>query len=450
MDKKIQKIYIALGITVLILTTLACGSVQVGVLTPTPEGNTQPINENQEPELEQTALEGVETQPDDEPAPDPTGKIPESPTPITVTAWQGQIVSLPEGSQYDDFVILSPEGAGEFGLTGATPEIEAEIRNLRDAAEGPNKYVHLWGLLTCDVEDYNGCQLLVDKLQYGFNPDFVEEEIEGWVGIITSGTMQGGLSHVFELSGDYSMWYSIHASHDESLQAQIEGLRDTGAVVQVSGKLLVGFPDVNGTRIEVSELTVIETGTKEQPTIEPFDPSADWPVFISDRYNYQVKYPQNATLSLFGPARFSSDDVPLGMTEEQYLDQLMKEHTDQLCVQIEYGLGFIYISAPPNNTDDFMVHCGIPAWGAGDTIEKTENIYIGEVLYLANGYEFFGNQPTTGETLDLHNEILWVYLEDGTRIAYGATPRIDATYEDYLVKGKNMLLQILATYEARP
>jgi hypothetical protein len=58
--------------------------------------------------------------------------------------------------------------------------------------------------------------------------------------------------------------------------------------------------------------------------------------------------------------------------------------------------------------------------------------------------------PTTGETLDLHNEIFWIYLEDGTRIAYGATPRTDATYEDYLMKTKEILLRILTTYEAMP
>jgi hypothetical protein len=208
-----------------------------------------------------------------------------------VTAWQGHIVSLPDGSQYDDFVILSPEGTGELGLTGATPEIEAEIRTLRDVPESPNKFVHLWGLLSCDVDDYNGCQLVVDKLRYGY-PNTVEEEIDSWEGTITSGTMQGGLSHVFELSGEYPMWYSIQSSDDPTLQAQIESLRDTGAVIQVSGQLLVGFPDVNGTRIEPSELTVIEAGTQEQPTVEPFDPTADWQVFISDRYNYQIKYPR--------------------------------------------------------------------------------------------------------------------------------------------------------------
>jgi hypothetical protein len=36
-----------------------------------------------------------------------------------VVAWLGRVVSLPAGSQFDDYVILEPEGAGEVGLTGA-------------------------------------------------------------------------------------------------------------------------------------------------------------------------------------------------------------------------------------------------------------------------------------------------------------------------------------------
>jgi len=435
MAKKNPKNYFIFGITILILATLACGSVQVGVLTPTPEGDTQPVNENQEPDSELAALEDVDSQTEDETAPEP------------VTAWLGHIASLPEGSQYDDFVILSPQGTGEFGLTGATPEIEAEIRTLRDA-DGPNEYVHLWGMLSCEIEDYNGCQLLVDKMQYGAN--YAEEDIEGWLGIITSGTMQGGLSHVFELSGKYPMWYSIHASHDESLQAQIENLRDTGAVVKVSGKLLVGFPDVNGTRIEVSKLDVIEAGTEEQPPPETFDPTADWPVFVNDRYGYKFSYPRNATITLYGPEGFSPGDVPDDMTDDEYMDQLQKTLTDRLCVHLEYSLGFIYISAPPNQ-EELYVHCGIPAPGAGDHIAKIEMVSIGDQLYQANGMEWISGGPSpSGETLDLHSESFWIDLDDGTRITFGATPRGDANYEDYLAKTKNMLLQILATYEAMP
>ena len=247
------------------------------------------------------------------------------------------------------------------------------------------------------------------------------------------------------------MWYSIYASQDESLQAQIESHRDTGAVVKVSGKLLIGFPDVNGTRIEVSELDVVDAGTEEQPALEEtFDPTADWPIFVNDRYGYQIKTPREATITLYGPMGFSQDEIPDGMTAEQYLDQLQKTYTDRLCVHIEYSLGFIYISAPPNQ-EKLYVHCGTPAPGAGDHIAKIETVEIGDQLYQAKGMEWISGSPSpSGETLDLHSESFWIDLDDGIRITYGATPRNDANYEDYLMKTKVMLLQILSTYEVTP
>ena len=38
-------------------------------------------------------------------------------------------------------------------------------------------------------------------------------------------------------------------------------------------------------------------------------------------------------------------------------------------------------------------------------------------------------------------------LENGNRIKYGEMPAFEATHEDYLMKGKGVLLQILVTYE---
>jgi hypothetical protein len=76
MAKKIQKIYIRLGITVLILATVACGTFQVGVETPAPGRDTEIISVNQEPESELTALEEVQNQNEIESTPKPAEKIP--------------------------------------------------------------------------------------------------------------------------------------------------------------------------------------------------------------------------------------------------------------------------------------------------------------------------------------------------------------------------------------
>jgi len=439
------KIYIVLLVTALGLTSQACGTVQVGVATPTPEGMTTPAGEIQEVTSEHSTPTDEDSQPVEELAPEAPTPEPETPSTADVTAWLGHIASLPQGSQYDDVVILSPEGTGEFGLTGASPEIEAEIRSLRDA-EGANEFVHLWGSLSCEVADYSNCQLVVDKMQYGAN--YSEDTVAGWVGTIKSQTFNGGPSHAFELTGEFPMWYSIHASQDEALQAQIDALQDSGAVVKVSGNLLVGIPDVNGTRIEVSQLEVLEHGTMrpEPDTDEAYAPSAEWPIFVNDRYGYQIKHPLEASISLYGPNSFSGDELPEGMSSPEYLDQLSKTYTDRLCVGIEYSLGWIYISGPPNQ-EYLYTSCDPTGVGAGEIINKIENVYIGDQLYQANGWEIKLQVDNgsggfdTGETLDMHYEFFMVDLEDGTRIAFGAAPRDDATYDDYVMKTKEMLLK---------
>lgn len=440
-------------ITVLVLATLACGTLQVGVLTATPVADTQLV-EDQQPVIEPVVAEETGDQAGEGTATEPAAEI----APITVTAWLGHIASLPEGSQFDDFVILSPEGTAEFGLTGATPDLEAEIRSLRDA-EGPAEYVHLWGALACTtdgipVEDYNGCQLVVEKMQYGAN--YSEEEITGWVGTIKGTTFNSGSSYVFELSGDFPMWYSIYASQDQALQAQLESLRDTAAVVQLDAKLLVGVPDVNGSRLEVTHLDVLEPGTQEQPETDlSLDIPGDWPAFVNDRYSYQVRHPMGATISFFGPAGFSADDLPADMSPEQYMDSLLKEYTDRLCVRIEYSLGWIYIAAPPNK-EKMLTPCGPTGIGAGEIINKIENIVIGDRVYQAHGTEFIlqvsdsAGNIVTGETLDLHGEMFGVELPDGTVIRFGSQPRQDATYQDYLMKTRETLLLIVSTYQALP
>jgi hypothetical protein len=204
------------------------------------------------------------------------------PVSTTVVAWLGHIASLPEGSQFDDMVLLSPEGMGEFGLKGTTPEIEVEIHVLRDA-QGPNEFAHFWGVLSCGIEDYNNCQLSVDRLQYG--PNFSEEEISDWFGTIRKSTFNQGESYVFELLSEFPMWYSINASQDEALRAQIDHYYQTGEVVEVSGKLMVGVPDVNGTRIEISSIEA------QSPSGMPRPDNNYGSLYENRGYGFSFQYP---------------------------------------------------------------------------------------------------------------------------------------------------------------
>jgi hypothetical protein len=443
-----KKLNTYLGIFALIFASLACSSIQLGVVQPTAANQTQPdVGGEEVVSLDDPTVIPLVAAPEQgtqEPDPDPQSSL-------EVTAWLGRIASLPESSQFDDMVVLSPPETGEFGLAGATPELEAEIRTLRDA-EGPHEYVHLWGELVCGIEDYNACRLSVEKLQYGAN--YSEEEVEAWVGTIVGATFNSAQTYVFKQSGDFPMRYSLRASQDEALQSVIENLMDTGAVVQVGGRLLVGVPDVNGTRIEVSNLKVLEPGTSERSEPEAsFDPTADWPVFVNDRYNYQIRHPREAVIILEGPVSFSMDEKPEGMSAEAYMDSLLKEYTDRLCIRIQYSLGWVNIAAPPNK-EKMMNPCGPTGVGAGELITKIELVQIGDKLYSANGHEIklqlldSEAVPFTGETLDMHSEMYYLELEDGTVIRFGSTPTHDATYEDYLMKTREVLLQIIGSYES--
>jgi hypothetical protein len=175
------------------------------------------------------------------------------PTATTAIAWYGHIASLPDGNPYDDKVVLSPSGVGEFGIKGNTPDIEKKIHTLRDGT-GPTEYIHLWGLLYCNVDDYNTCQLNVDRLEYGDQYTNAVSAVDQWVGNIRSTTFNGASTYVFELSGNAPIWYGIAARNDAALQGQIEDLADSDTLVNVWGDLLVGVNDINGTRIEVSRL----------------------------------------------------------------------------------------------------------------------------------------------------------------------------------------------------
>jgi putative hemolysin len=167
--------------------------------------------------------------------------------------WLGNVVSLPAGSQYDDYLSLMPEGAGEVGVEGGDGSIEAEIVALRDKEE-PGKYAHFWGTLMCDVPDYGGCQLVVVRVRAGMTISD-PEPVEAWEGTIVSNPPGAQFDDYFILAGDFPVGHGID-SLDPAVAAQLEGLRDTGIIAQVWGQLRTGVPDAFGSQIEVTRLEI--------------------------------------------------------------------------------------------------------------------------------------------------------------------------------------------------
>jgi hypothetical protein len=168
-----------------------------------------------------------------------------------VIGWLGYVVGNPPGAQFDDALVLLPEGTGRVGIAGSTPELEAEIVALRGKS-GPGSQAHLWGALTCNVPDVGGCQLLVTRLRYGAN-DIQPEPVEGLVGRLVSNPTGAQFDDYFVLDGGLGAAYGIH-SLDPDLQARLESLHDTGTSFHVWGVLRCGVPDAFGSQIEVSRI----------------------------------------------------------------------------------------------------------------------------------------------------------------------------------------------------
>ncbi len=128
------------------------------------------------------------------------------------------------------------------------------------------------------------------------------------------------------------------------------------------------------------------------------------------------------------------------MTPDEYLSRLRSLYDDKLCIYVEYKLGYIFISAPPNLYSRY-VHCGVTGIGDYKVVTKSETLTIEGQAHTAEGWEVIGPD----ETLAHHYEFFRVRLSDDTVIEYGSMPSAAATYADYL-KVKSELLKIVSSY----
>jgi putative hemolysin len=176
-----------------------------------------------------------------------------SPSGWPVVAWGGFVKGLPADAQFDDFVALEPEGAGDVGLTGADSTVEAHIHMLRDSGT----YAHFWGMLSCPLLDYGGCQLVVTHLREDKPAPFLDPDpVEGWEGTVVGTPAGAQFDDKFLLAGQHPVGFGI-GSTDPELAARLESLRDTGTAVRVWGQVEAGVPDAFGTHIEVNRLEIV-------------------------------------------------------------------------------------------------------------------------------------------------------------------------------------------------
>lgn len=370
---------------------------------------------------------------------------------VQVTAWLGSISTLPEGSGSGYFISLEPEGTGEFEIAAADAGVLASIAEVADRTD-TLEFVHVWGSLTCGVEAFGGCRMTVDRLRYG-TAVTEPEPVEGWQGVIFSRNLPPGSGgdDYFVLTGRFPIEYGIW-SLDENLQAELEALRDTGTVIRIWGELVAGIPDWAGTQIQVQRFERLDSEGIDIP-VQPTQAADDrgWETYVNERYGYEIQYPPEATLEEMGIHGYTVDadgnpigDIPEGLEPDEIFEYLRQTYGENLCVQITYALGYITISAPENAAFQYAT-CGRTGVGAGELIDKEETVQIDGAEHLAKGFEF----RSGGDTLPEHNETFSLVLPDGTRIEYSSRASSNGTYQDYLMKTKPVLLEILVTYRSR-
>jgi len=255
---------------------------------------------------------------------------------IPVVAWFGYVVSTSDGAEFDDFVTIFPEGqVGEFGIEGANEAVEAEISALRDHEE-PGKYANFWGTLTCDVIDYGGCQLLVDRIRSGIETT-EPEPFEGWEGTIVGfsydepGAPQP--DDAFMLAGEYPVQYGIASYIAENgwpiFKEELENLRDTEQTIRISGHLICGFPDMNSCQIQVNQIEI------DGIIVDAYQ---DWQTYTDDEYGFSFRYPgswqivqeqdvpfisfENGNFMFIIGVRHSTEDIDLIINRTESLEQM--------------------------------------------------------------------------------------------------------------------------------
>lgn len=265
-------------------------------------------------------------------------------TGVPVQGWLGYVVSTPEGSEYDDYVIFVPEGSGEAGISGVDEAVEARIVNLRDHDE-PGKYANFWGTMNCDVPDYGGCQLRVTKLRTG-TEQVEPERVNGWVGKIYSHPDDAQFDDYFVLEGDFPIQFGISSFVAENgllvYADEIADLRDSGQVVTVYGILVCGVPDTNGCQIQVDHMEVDGVA---------IDRYQGWESYNDSQYGFSFRYPPDWTLEVGPEPDPDAEDGPR-FTRTLYLDQ---------------GDWRIYIGFHRADEEDILGGTGLPA---GDLVQR--------------------------------------------------------------------------------
>lgn len=185
---------------------------------------------------------------------------------------------------------------------------------------------------------------------------------------------------------------------------------------------------------EVTSPEILPLVPTPTPTADPY---AGWLTYTNDVYDYEFRYPREASIEEAELEAFSlsPEEVSAGVTFEDKF----REYTGKICLTITHGLGYVQISAPPNSGFAHVI-CGRTG-RAYEGPDRSETLTIDGGTYTASGFEEQG----PGETLNYHNETLVVTLDYGTRIEYGSRADETATFADYFAI-REEIIRIVESY----
>ncbi len=206
---------------------------------------------------------------------------PDYQTGFAVTGWLGEIYSLGTGNEFEDILNLEPKGTGIIGITGGGPDADRQIELLRDTG----KQANFWGVLTCEVDDFNSCQLLVERVRpEGPGPFFEMDRVDGWYGTLIGEVPGTEFDNAFVLAGDFPIQYGLGSSLP-FVEEAIKSLENTNTGVRIWGQIICGVPDAGNCHIYVTDLNIVSNDNPTRPTETPYilrsniKPDSTWLTF---------------------------------------------------------------------------------------------------------------------------------------------------------------------------
>jgi hypothetical protein len=172
-------------------------------------------------------------------------------------------------AQFDDYFVLDGLFPVRYGFQGAGEALQAQLEDLRDTSAT----IRIWGEVQCAIPDVCGCQIRVERWELVSEESFplsvhFESPMVGWYGQVVGLPADARYDDFLRLlplgAGDVGL-----TGADAALEAEIEGLRDSGTNAHFWGAITCGVPDYDGCQVTVAR--VIPEGAGPYPDPDPVE-----------------------------------------------------------------------------------------------------------------------------------------------------------------------------------